>query len=228
MPRAIRLCERCGARFGEVLPGLTPCSRQAVERTDPQGNKPDGVPLETDQTNRKMRLHHHSLITASLVALLYNVSTPARAEEPPAAGRSRIIAPGAVDLTGWLHVEAYDFEGATVLLTVNGEHRVLPVSRSGRVDIELPAEAEAVLRFEHPGHLSKEILVDTRHSQVGRTAGVRHVSFAVILEESRLMGGQVYAGPVANVGFDKDGGCVDVNHTRSMVVGRTSNAPMVF
>ena len=173
------------------------------------------------------RSPQHPLRISALTAILVCASITVRAEDPPAS-RSRIHAPGAVELTGWLHVEAFDFNDASVLIIVNGERRTVPVSRSGRIDVDLPAEAEAVLRFEHPGHLSKEVLVDTRHAQVGSPAAARHVSFAVILEESRLMGGQVYAGPVANFGFDKDGGCVDVKHTRSLVVGCAVNAPMVF
>jgi len=204
-------------------------SAQAVERAWIRSNTPGKAPLEAPLTYRKMRTPQHLLLTAALTAIFVGAAVNVRADEPPATGRSRIIAPGAVDLTGWLHVEAYDFEGTTVLVTINGERRIVPVSRSGRIDIVLPAETEAVLRFEHPGHLSKEVLVDTRHARIGIPAGARHVSFAVILEESRLMGGQVYAGPVANFGFDKEGGCVDVKHTRSMVVGRPgNNSPMVF
>lgn len=43
------------------------------------------------------------------------------------------------------------------------------------------------------------------------------------------MAGMDYAGPVGNVGFDKDGGCLAIEHTRTLVVGRgRSKKPMVF
>lgn len=173
-----------------------------------------------------MRTSRSLFIAAIQVALLTSAITPLRAAGPPPAPAFA----GDVELTGWLHVEDFDFEDATVLLEVNGQISSVPISKTGRIDISLPVGTDAVLRFEHPGHLTKEVLVDTHHARDGYVGrDVRHVRFAVILEETRLMAGMDYAGPVGNVGFDKEGGCLTVEHTRTLVVGRgRSKKPMVF
>ncbi|QQR86273.1 MAG: hypothetical protein IPJ76_17045 [Flavobacteriales bacterium] len=148
------------------------------------------------------------------------------------ASTSSFAAPGntldAVHITGWVHVEDIGFEKTRVLLHIKGEEHWVPITPMGRFDIDLPVGAEAVLRFEHPGHLAKEVLVDTHGANAGEFEdGTRRLRMAVILELERLMAGQKYAGPVGNIAFDKDGGCVAVDRTRRMVVGRT-NEPMVF
>lgn len=183
----------------------------------------DLVPVSTTD---HMRTSKTPLIVAAHLALFTTVITPSRAAGPPPASAFG----EAVELTGWLHVEDFDFDDATVLLEVNGQISSVPISKTGRIDISLPVGTEAVLHFEHPGHLSKEVLVDTRHARDGYVGrDVRHVRFAVILEESRLMAGMDYAGPVGSVGFDKEGGCLAVQHTRALVVGRSrSKKTMVF
>ncbi len=173
-----------------------------------------------------MRTSKPLFIAATQMALFTTAITPSRAAGPPPASAFE----EAVELTGWLHVEDFDFDDATVLLEVNGQISSVPISKTGRIDISLPVGTDALLRFEHPGHLTKEVLVDTHHARDGYVGrDVRHVRFAVILEETRLMAGMDYAGPVGNVGFDKDGGCLAIEHTRKLVVGRSrSKKPMVF
>lgn len=160
-----------------------------------------------------------SLGTAMLASMLF-------------ASIGSFAAPGsnldAVHITGWVHVEDIGFEKTKVLLHIKGEEHWVPITPMGRFDIDLPVGAEAVLRFEHPGHLAKEVVVDTHDANAGEFEdGTRRLRMAVILELERLMAGQKYAGPVGNIAFDKDGGCVALDHTRRMVVGRT-NEPMVF
>lgn len=134
----------------------------------------------------------------------------------------------AVQITGWVHVEDLSFDNTRVQLEVNGEEMLVPINNMGRFDINLPAGTEAVLRFEHPGHLPKEVVVDTHDARAGEFKDeTRHVKMAVILELERLMAGFKYGGPVGNIAFDKQGGCMAVDHTRKMVVGRR-NEPMVF
>lgn len=174
-----------------------------------------------------MRFLEHPSLLAATMAALFSISDPAlRAEGPPSPPASM----NDVILTGWIHVGDYDFDEATVEVRVNGEVRTAPVSKTGRFDISLPSGTEATLRFEHPGHLTKELLVDTRHARDGYLGrDTRQVKFAVILEQERYMGGQVYAGPVGSLAFEKDGGCLTVQHTRTLVVGRThGRKPMVF
>ena len=173
-------------------------------------------------------MHSRSLpfITPAALAVSLFTVRPCKAEGPP----SPPAAVGEVTLTGWLHVDDYDFDDATVQVEVNGDIRMAQVSKTGRFDISLPSGTEAVLRFEHPGHLTKEVMVDTRHAHDGHLGReVRHVRFAVILEQERYMAGFDYAGAVGNIGFEKDGGCLTVQHTRTLVVGRSkTRKPMVF
>jgi len=187
-------------------------------------NLPGCSPVSTITTDH-METRTSPFVLAAVVALFTGIVSPARAAGPPSAP------PFAedVELTGWLHVEDFDFDDATVLLVLNGEVRSVPISKTGRIELSLPVGTEAVLRFEHPGHLTKEVTVDTHHARDGHLGrDVRHVRFAVILEETRLMAGMDYAGPVANLGFDKEGGCLAIEHTRTLVVGRSRNKPMVF
>jgi hypothetical protein len=169
--------------------------------------------------NRKI-----SLLTVAAAALLVTIAIPAQAGVPP----YQPAADEAVVLTGWLHVEDLTFDQATVQLEVNGEVLSAPISKTGRFDISLPAGTEAVLRFENPGHLSKEVVIDTRYADQGEVGKhLRHVRFAVVLELERRMAGFTYAGSIGNIGFDKDGGCLAIAHTNRLVVGR-NNQPMVF
>ena len=124
----------------------------------------------------------------------------------------------AVVITGWLQSQDLTMVGAVVSIEVNGEYQSTTVPESGRFELTLPADVEAILRFEKPGHLPKEVVVDTHHVNDGGFDGrTRHVKFAVILELVRRMGGLIYPGPVGSLGFDKDGGCMAVAHDRSLV-----------
>ena len=156
-------------------------------------------------------------------ALFLNICT-VKAASPPA----KVAADEAVVLTGWLHVDDLTMTDVVVEVELNGTVQIAPVSANGRFTVTLPQNTEAVLRFEKPGHIAKEVTVDTHHMQAGGpTQRTRKLSFAVILELERRMGGLTYAGPVGNIGFEEGGGCVAVAHDRSLVPARR-NAPMVF
>jgi hypothetical protein len=162
--------------------------------------------------------------SAAITVLLTCATIQVKAYGPPSAP----LTDDAVVITGWVHVEDLSFDNTRVQLEVNGEVHLVPLTPLGRFDVNLPVGTEAVLRFEHPGHMPKEVMVNTHDARAGGfREETRRVRLAVILEEERLMGGLRYAGPVGNIGFDKDGGCVAVGHTRQMVVGR-KNEPMVF
>ena len=187
-------------------------------------NLPGCGPVSAGTTDH-METTRSPFLLAAFAALFTGSINPSRAAGPP----SPLAMEQAVELTGWLHVEDFDFNDATVLLVLDGEVRSVPISKTGRIEISLPVGTEAVLRFEHPGHLTKEVTVDTHHARDGHLGrDVRHVRFAVILEETRLMAGMDYAGPVGNMEFDENGGCLAVQHTRTLVVGRGRNKPMVF
>ncbi len=171
-----------------------------------------------------MEMRHNTLLKTSLcAALLINLGL-AKAAKPPGLPMDD----DAVELTGWLHVEDYTMEDVVLEVEVNGTYQVARVSNTGRCNVMLPADSKATLRFEKPGHLPKEVVVDTRYVHDGdRGARTRHVKFAVILELERFMGGMTYAGPVGSIGFDAGGGCVAVAHDKSLVPAKR-HTPMVF
>jgi hypothetical protein len=161
-----------------------------------------------------MRTRTIPIQDAGLLAILTLCAGTADAAFPPATPPVEEV----VILTGWLHVEDLTMKDVVLEVEVNGTTRTTPVSESGRFTVELPADAEATLRFEKPHHVPKEVKVDTRHAGDGGTGPrTRRVRFAVIMELERLMGGLTYAGPVGSIGFDQGGGCVAVQHTRQLV-----------
>lgn len=140
---------------------------------------------------------------------------PALAGPPPGGSQT------AVHLTGWLHVEAEGFCNTQVEIEVNGVQFPVPVTRTGRFDISLPLDMEVLVRFAHPGHLTKELLVDTHHSRTGAPGKKeRHLRFAVILKDEQSMSGFDYDGPVGNIRFDEQGGCTVIDHTLQLRPGR--------
>lgn len=156
-------------------------------------------------------------------ALLLGLGGPTAANPPGAPPTQH-----AVVLTGWLHVEDHTMADVVLEVLVNGTARTAHVSETGRFSVTLPADVEATLRFEKPGHLSKEVLVDTRHVQDGSfDQRTRRLRFAVILQQERHMGNWTYNGPVGSIGFEQGGGCVAVQHDRSLVPA-DRHKPMVF
>ncbi len=128
----------------------------------------------------------------------------------------------AVLLTGWLHADNLNMADVTVAVEVGGQSMAAIVAENGRFTISLPANTAAVLRIEKPGHLTKEVTVDTRFLKDGEVGQQRkrHVNFAVILDPVRLMGGLVYPGPVGTIGFDAGGGCVAVARDNRRIPAR--------
>ncbi|MCB0770168.1 MAG: hypothetical protein KDC00_07160 [Flavobacteriales bacterium] len=153
--------------------------------------------------------------TATIFTLLMTlgIRTSALAGPPPSPPVD-----DAVVLTGWLHVEGHTMTDVSIEVEVNGAYTTAKVSETGRFSVTLPAGAKAKLRFEKPGHLPKEVLVDTRHARNGEAGQrIRRVRFAVIMELERRMAGLTYPGPVGSIGFDQDGGCLAVAHDRRLV-----------
>lgn len=158
------------------------------------------------------------------LSAMFFVATSVCAVAPPAAPPLAAD----VELTGWLHVDDYTFDLTTVEVEVDGAVLLAPVSRTGRFQVTLPANTEARLRFEHPGHLPKEVMVDTHHARTGEAGrSKRRISFAVVLDPERHMAGQVYADPVASFAFDPAAGELLVTHSKLVVPARRGK-PMVF
>jgi hypothetical protein len=171
------------------------------------------------------RIHHHHqhpaamLIpytlhrTALLMALLLACLCPR--VSVAADGRNA----AAVVLTGWLHVDDLRMDEVVVEVEVGGSVEYTRVSRNGRFTVGLPAGTEATLRFERNGYQTKEVLVDTRGAVAG-THTEHAISFAVVLDPVRTMGGQTFAGPVATISVAPGGGGLAVVHTRRLVPAR--------
>lgn len=171
-----------------------------------------------------MYKQNRTILRAGLMGLLLACCTCSLSANPPGAPP----AGDAVVLTGWLHVDDLHMGDVVLEVEVNGEFRQGSISESGRFTVELPADAEATLRFEKPGHLPKEVQVDTRFIRDGgRSQRTRHVKFAVILEQKRHMGGFVYPDPVGSIAFEEGGGCLAVTHDRSLIPAQ-QHRPMVF
>lgn len=151
----------------------------------------------------------------SLLVLVIVSSAGVQGAPPPASRATDAT----VQITGWLHVEDLTMKDVLLEVEVQGTVRMAHVSESGKFTFDLPGGTAATLRFEKPGHVTKEVTVDTHNVQDGSfTANKRrHVKLAVVMELERFMAGLTYAGPVGNIAFEQGGGCVAVAHTRSTV-----------
>lgn len=178
------------------------------------------IPERTIQPTA-MKFTGPNIAIAALGSVMF-LSLPTSVSAGPPAQRT-------VLLTGWLHVEDYTMEDVVLRIRVGTTTRTASVAESGRFTVELPADTKAVLRFEKPGHLAKEVVVDTRHAGAGDfNQRSRHVKFAVIMQLERHMAGLTYPGPVGTLAFDEGGGCLAVSHDRNLVPAKQRNAPMVF
>ena len=120
-----------------------------------------------------------------------------------------------VVITGWLHVEDSRVDDVLLVVEVDGVLcQPALVQGNGRFVIGLPAGSKATLQFSKPGHLPKEVLVDTRNAlntPQARRAN-RRVKFDVVLEPERARPGHAYAGPVGSIGFVNGTGTMRVRH----------------
>ena len=82
----------------------------------------------------------------------------------------------------------------------------------------LPPDVVATIRFIKPGHLTKEVSIDTHHIHDGDFHGKqRHLKFAVVMQALKDVQGQSYAGPVGTISFDEGGGQLAVNHDHRLM-----------
>jgi len=110
-----------------------------------------------------------------------------------------------------------------VVLAVNmdGGSQQVPVSKTGRFIMDMPDNMEATLHFEKPGHVPKDVTVDTHYAGMGWPGqDTRQVKFAVILHPERAMAGLRYPGPVGSIGFDPSTGSLTATHDLTVVPAR--------
>ncbi len=88
----------------------------------------------------------------------------------------------------------------------------------GRFVLSLPVNTKASIRFEKPGYLTKDVVVDTRNALRTKEALKKNklVRFDVQLQpEPRNE--RMYAGPVGRITFVKGTGLMKVHHDRTLI-----------
>lgn len=127
--------------------------------------------------------------------------------------------PQGVVFTGWLRVEDRNVNDLVLVVEVADQCLYAEVLPNGRFILAVPAGAQAVLAFIKPGHLIKEIAIDTRNSAPDAKAArkQRTVKFDVVLEPEQKRPGRHYDGPVGSLGFHKGTGTTKVRHTLNVV-----------
>ncbi len=134
---------------------------------------------------------------------------------PPA-----VAATEEVLFTGWLHVDDHNVSDLVLSVTVDGDRCLYAeVDGAGRFSVWVPIGSQALLSFEKPGHLIKEVTVDTRNSMNTRTAqrANRKVKFDVVLEPIEQRPGRKYEGPVGSLSFVNGSGTMKVTHDLRVV-----------
>lgn len=122
---------------------------------------------------------------------------------------------GEVIVTGWLHVKDITVQDVIMVVEVDGERcQYAGLAGSGRFTLTLVPGTEARLIFMKPGHITKEVVVDTRNSATVMRIGSkpRKVKFDVALEPEAAAVGRTYKGPVGTLGFSKGSGALTVKH----------------
>ncbi|MBK8499050.1 MAG: hypothetical protein IPL52_09580 [Flavobacteriales bacterium] len=129
-------------------------------------------------------------------------------------------APEEVIFTGWLHVDDNSVDDLVLVVTVD-EDRCLyaEVEGSGRFVISVPVGCRAMLSFFKPGHLTKEVEIDTRNSMNTSKAqrANKKVKFDVVMEAVEKRPGRKYEGPVGSLSFVRGTGTMKVKHDLRVV-----------
>lgn len=155
--------------------------------------------------NTQRRITVEAMLLLALFALIALGSVAAPAERT-------------VRLTGHLHTPVRTTADLILSVEVDGSCRYAEVSASGRFLVEVPSGATATLSFMQPGHLTKEVVIDTESAFAGSRAAKqdRRLEFDVVMEPEAKHAGQSFVGPVGSVGFIKGSGTVRVRHARQL------------
>lgn len=127
--------------------------------------------------------------------------------------------PDEVVFTGWLRVEDHNVDDLVLVVEVAESCLYAEVLPNGRFTATVPVGSQARLAFIKPGHLTKEVDLDTRNSMSNSKAARanRTVKFDVVLEPEAKRPGRKYEGPVGSLGFNKGTGSTRVRHTLNFV-----------
>lgn len=137
----------------------------------------------------------------------------------PIHAEAGIGLPEDVVFTGWLRVEDHNVEDLVIMVEVAESCLYAEVLPTGRFTVAVPVGERALLAFIKPGHITKEVELDTRYSMANNKAarGNRTVKFDVVLEPEAKRPGRKYDGPVGSLGFHKGTGSTKVRHNLSVV-----------
>jgi len=160
---------------------------------------------------KRITLSCEAALLTALCALigLSLFGTPA-----PAVVRDEVL------ITGWLHVSDDHMNDAVLVVELEGEHCLYAeLEFNGRFAFTIPINAKARLVFLKPGHLPKEVVVDTRNALNTPKAERmnRKVVFDVVLESEEQRPGRRYDGPVGAITFVNGSGTMKVRHDMRMV-----------
>lgn len=151
---------------------------------------------------------------AFLTALFALIGLSLFASPSPVLVRDEIV------ITGWLHADDGRMDDAVLVVELEGEHCLFAeLFDNGQFFFRLPVGAKATLFFTKPGHLPKEVVVDT-HNALNTPRALREnrkVKFEVVLEPERKRPGRVYDGPVGSIQFVNGTGTMKVKHDLRVV-----------
>jgi len=124
-------------------------------------------------------------------------------------------------LTAWMSSADGNVGNVLVEVDVNGTKDWGRPDADGRIDLLLPADAEAVIHFSKPGHLTKTVTVDTHNMQQGTFRGKRRaVSFGVELVPEAGSATAAAPGAVGVIAFTPADGALLVQGGQHMVPAR--------
>jgi hypothetical protein len=155
-----------------------------------------------------------ALIGALLLILLLAAALPASAREKQIEIRGRMLVDDTIMSDALLVVEVDD-------------QRCLPfqLDGDGRFMLRLPVGSKIQLRFEKPGYLTKEVLIDTKNALNTKRAAKLNKLVRFDVQMSRELPDRVYAGPVGTITFLKGSGLMKVKYDRTLAESRPSTTP---
>ncbi|MBL7981746.1 MAG: hypothetical protein JNL52_08020 [Flavobacteriales bacterium] len=123
-------------------------------------------------------------------------------------------------ITGRLLAEDRHMDDAVLVVELEGDRCLFAeLYDNGQFFFRLPVGAKATLLFMKPGHLPKEVTVDTRNALNTPKAVKenRKVKFEVVLESEEQRPGRRYDGPVGSIRFVNGSGTMKVMHDLRVV-----------
>ncbi|MEZ4757959.1 MAG: hypothetical protein R2817_14120 [Flavobacteriales bacterium] len=128
--------------------------------------------------------------------------------------------PDAIRIAGQLYITDGHLNDAVLVVELEDAHCLYAELRDdGRFHMDLPVNSRVRLHFMQPGHLPKEVVVDTRNALNTPKAlrENRKVKFEVVLESEEQRPGLRYEGPVGAIRFVNGTGTMKVMHDLRVV-----------